>query len=101
VLAVSASVSRPPAPGIRTNVPVRARCSLDVAQIDRLRVRPGEGCPVDGAVESGSSSVDESMITGAISWASANRGVRLRGPERTGEHGRLLLLAGAPIREPV
>ncbi|MGH9320936.1 MAG: heavy metal translocating P-type ATPase [Vicinamibacteria bacterium] len=31
---------------------------------DRLRVRPGERIPVDGAVEEGTSSVDESMITG-------------------------------------
>jgi Cu+-exporting ATPase len=31
---------------------------------DRLRVRPGERIPVDGVIENGSSSVDESMVTG-------------------------------------
>lgn len=31
---------------------------------DRLRVRPGEKIPVDGVVEEGNSSVDESMVTG-------------------------------------
>jgi Cu+-exporting ATPase len=31
---------------------------------DRLRVRPGEAVPVDGVVVEGTSSVDESMVTG-------------------------------------
>jgi P-type Cu+ transporter len=31
---------------------------------DRLRVRPGEAIPVDGSVMQGTSSVDESMVTG-------------------------------------
>ncbi len=35
-----------------------------VAVGDRLRVRPGEKIPVDGRVEEGKSSVDESMVTG-------------------------------------
>jgi Cu+-exporting ATPase len=38
---------------------------LDQVQVGaRLRVRPGERVPVDGVVEEGSSSVDESMISG-------------------------------------
>lgn len=39
--------------------------SLDaLAEGDRLRVRPGEKVPVDGALENGHSTVDESMISG-------------------------------------
>ncbi|MEQ1864951.1 MAG: heavy metal translocating P-type ATPase, partial [Micropepsaceae bacterium] len=49
---------------------VRADGSADEVQIDqimkgdRLRVRPGESIPVDGAVVEGRSNVDESMVTG-------------------------------------
>jgi Cu+-exporting ATPase len=36
----------------------------DVHPGDRLRVRPGDAVPVDGAVVEGTSAVDESMVTG-------------------------------------
>jgi Cu+-exporting ATPase len=45
--------------GAETDLPVES-----VQPGDRLRVRPGERVPVDGVVEDGESSLDESMVTG-------------------------------------
>ncbi|MCW5936412.1 MAG: copper-translocating P-type ATPase [Fimbriimonadaceae bacterium] len=47
------------AAGEETSVPIR-----EVAVGDLLRLRPGEKVAVDGTVESGETSVDESMLTG-------------------------------------
>ena len=47
--------------------------ALDQVQVgDTLRVRPGDGIPVDGTVINGNSSVDEAMVTGE-SMPSAKR----------------------------
>jgi Cu+-exporting ATPase len=47
------------ADGAERDVPL-----ADVQVGDRLRVRPGEGVPVDGVVVEGATSLDESMVTG-------------------------------------
>jgi Cu+-exporting ATPase len=46
---------------------------------DHLRVRPGEKIPVDGVVIEGSSSVDESMITGEPMPIEKNSGDKITG----------------------
>jgi Cu+-exporting ATPase len=46
---------------------------------DRLRVRPGDGVPVDGVVLEGKSAVDESMVTGEPMPAAKQAGDKLIG----------------------
>ena len=46
---------------------------------DRLRVRPGEKVPVDGIVVDGTTSVDESMITGEPIPVEKNKGANVVG----------------------
>jgi Cu+-exporting ATPase len=51
----------------------------EVQPSDRLRIRPGEKIPVDGAVEEGQSSVDESMVTGEPIPVDKQAGSRVTG----------------------
>ena len=54
--------------------------SIDDIQVgDRLRVTPGEKIPVDGVVEEGRSSVDESMLTGEPIPVSKQKGDKVIG----------------------
>jgi P-type Cu+ transporter len=59
---------------------------------DRLRVRPGEKVPVDGAVLEGISSVDESMVSGESIPVEKAQGDRLVGGSVNGT-GALLMRA--------
>jgi len=59
---------------------------------DRLRVRPGEKIPVDGAVLEGASNVDESMITGEPVPAPKTAGARVTGATLNG-NGSLVIRA--------
>jgi Cu+-exporting ATPase len=62
------------ADGTETDAPLES-----VQAGDRLRVRPGEKVPVDGVVLEGTSSVDESMITGEPIPIEKKTGDRLTG----------------------
>jgi P-type Cu+ transporter len=54
--------------------------ALEAVQVgDRLRVRPGDGVPVDGEVLEGKSAVDESMVTGESMPAAKQPGDKLIG----------------------
>jgi len=67
--------------------------SLDLVVVgDVLRVRPGEKIPVDGTVTDGSSSVDESMVTGESIPVEKNQGEPVIGATVNGT-GSLLMRA--------
>ena len=54
--------------------------ALELVQVgDRLRVRPGDGVPVDGEVLEGNGAVDESMVTGESMPAAKKPGDKLIG----------------------
>jgi heavy metal translocating P-type ATPase len=52
---------------------------------DRLRVRPGDKVPLDGAVEEGASNVDESLVTGEPVPVSKGPGARVIGGTLNGQ----------------
>jgi Cu+-exporting ATPase len=73
--------------GSETDIP------LEEVQVgDLLRVRPGEKIPVDGTVTEGSSSIDESMVTGEPVPVEKGAGARVIGATVNGT-GSLLLRA--------
>ncbi|MEA2791098.1 MAG: P-type Cu+ transporter [Acetobacteraceae bacterium] len=66
---------------------------IDQVQMgDRLRVRPGDGVPVDGIVVDGKSAVDESMVTGESMPSSKGPGDKLIGGTVNG-NGSLVMRA--------
>jgi Cu+-exporting ATPase len=68
--------------GSESDVPLE-----DVRPGDRLRVRPGEKVPVDGVVLEGTTSVDESMVSGEPVPVEKGPGARVTGATLNGTGG--------------
>lgn len=74
---------------------------VDLVQIqvgDRVRIRPGEKVPVDGIIQSGLSSIDESMVTGESIPVEKTRGAKVIGATINGT-GSLIIEAQKVGRE--
>ena len=86
--AIKALLNLAPPTAIRVDGTSEVEIPLsDVHAGDRLRVRPGAKVPVDGLIEEGSSSVDESMITGESLPVEKQAGDRVTGGTVNGTGG--------------
>jgi Cu+-exporting ATPase len=72
--------------GTETDVPLAT-----VQKGDRLRVRPGEKVPVDGVILDGTSSIDESMVTGEPIPVAKTVGDRVVGATINGTGGFVMI----------
>jgi len=83
----------PPSARLVTSDGHESELAVDfVRKGDRLRVRPGERVPVDGVVESGDSTVDESALTGEPMPVDKGQGSRVTGGTQNG-NGSFVLRA--------
>jgi Cu+-exporting ATPase len=86
--AIKALLNLAPPTAIRVTASGDAEVALaEVKAGDRMRVRPGGKIPVDGVIEEGASSVDESMITGESLPVEKKSGDRVTGGTVNGTGG--------------
>jgi Cu+-exporting ATPase len=89
--AIKALLNLAPPTAIRVTATGDAEVPLSEVQAgDHLRVRPGGKIPVDGVIEEGTSSVDESMLTGESLPVEKKSGDRVTGGTINGTGGFIL-----------
>ncbi len=86
--AMRALVGLRPDRALRVRGPVEEIVEVSALRVgDLVRVRPGERVPVDGAVREGSSTVDESMVTGEAIPVDKGEGDEVVGGTMNGSGG--------------
>lgn len=89
--AIKALLNLAPPTAVRVTATGDVEVALaEVIAGDRLRVRPGAKIPVDGVIEEGASSVDESMLTGESLPVEKKAGDRATGGTVNGTGGFIL-----------